>query len=102
MLQGGLQRDPDPVILFHGLPATKGQPAPGLQGGAQVGEGRHRVVEEHHTEAGKQQVEVARRKGVRGGVRLQEIETRPAAGGSLRLAPRHLKHGCGDVHPQYP
>ncbi len=54
---GRLHRQGEPEIVLGLAPAGEGQPPGPLQRAPQVGEGRLRVLEEHHAEAGEQHID---------------------------------------------
>ena len=92
----GRHRQTGPVVLGRPAPADEDQPSVGLQRTLQIGEGRDRIVEEHHAEARDDPVEVAREVG-QGGVGEAELH-RPAAlrCGKVQGAP---DQGRRDVQP---
>ena len=89
----GDHRGQHPGIFRQRTPADEGQPPTRLQPLADIREGRRRVGEEHHPEAGKGRVQRAGRERMGLGVGLHEARLR-----DLRAAPAgFLQHRPGDV-----
>jgi len=76
-----------------GRQQTKARRPPCRRALGDVGEGRDRVAEEHHAEAGEGRIVRAGRKGVGLGVGFQEVDVAAVA----RALAGDLEHGRGDV-----
>jgi hypothetical protein len=77
------------------LPPGRPAPAP-----AEIGEGGHRVLEEHHPEAGEQQVEAAGRERMAAGIGQDSLGLRQPRRGDAGT--RHGDRGLRDIGTQCP
>jgi transcriptional regulator with XRE-family HTH domain len=87
----------DERVALDALPDQQRRPPAGPQRGREVGEGGHRVVEEHHAVAADDDVRGRRREGVHLGVGAGERDRVEVLG--RRAGARQCEHRPGQVDP---
>jgi hypothetical protein len=88
----------EPRILLSGAPAGEDEPTARPQRPAQVGEGGDWVAEEHHAEAGEDELHRGGRERVRGGVGFNPCDVRNPGGACARTR-QHRRRDIEADHP---